>query len=460
MLDFTSLPFRVERKEFTYLGITVTKKHKNLFKENVSALLSQVKRSITHWTPLSMSLVGRINSVKMTILPKFLYLFQALPIFSPTTFFNELDSVISSYLWQGKRPRLNKRHLQKSKIEGGFALPNFHFYYWAANIRCLVFWYFYHNRSGCPDWVTMELHSDNSISLPAALCSPLSSSSFNSIPNPIVVHSLKIWGQFRKYFKLCDFSLLSPIASNHLFKPYIQDGGFVEWHRSGLTCFKYLFIANKLASFEQLANKYSLPPSHFFRYLQVRHFICSQTSGSSPPPEPTLLETILQLNPTKRELISLLYNKMLNLTHISSSKLKTLWEEDLNMTISDETWASTLKHVNTTSLCARLCLIQFKVVHRAHFSKSRVSCIYPEFTPYCDRCKTAEASLIHMYWSCPSLVQFWIDICHTLSRILSVTLAPGPLIALFGISGNEVLVPASKIRHYHFVRCWPGGQSY
>lgn len=126
MLDSTCLPFRVERKKkITYLGITVTKKHKNLFKENVSALLNQVKLSLTHWTPLSTSLVGRINSIKMTILPKFLYLFQALPIFIPNTFFNELDSVISSYLWQGKRPRLNKMHLQKSKIEGGFALPNF-----------------------------------------------------------------------------------------------------------------------------------------------------------------------------------------------------------------------------------------------------------------------------------------------------------------------------------------------
>lgn len=55
------------------LGVSVTRKYKGLFKENVIIL--------SRWSPLSMSLVGRINSIKMCILPKFLYLFQALPIF-------------------------------------------------------------------------------------------------------------------------------------------------------------------------------------------------------------------------------------------------------------------------------------------------------------------------------------------------------------------------------------------
>ncbi|CAI5687821.1 transmembrane protein 240 isoform X1 [Oreochromis niloticus] len=53
--------------------------------------------------------------------------------------------------------------------------------------------------------------------------------------------------------------------------------------------------------------------------------------------------------------------------------------------------------------------------------------------------------------------QFWTDVFHTLSRILSVTLAPGPPLALFGISGNEVLLLGSKKQA---LSCWPGGQSY
>ena len=142
----------------------------------------------------------------------------------------------------------------------------------------------------------MGLHSDSNMSIPAMLCSPLSLSS----PYPILVkHSLKTWNQFRRYFKFHDFSCLSPIALNHLFKPSVQDGVFLEWHRSGLTHFKDIFIEKKLASFiQQLSNKYGLPQSHFFRYLQARNIIQSHLSGSASFPEHTSLETILLLNPT------------------------------------------------------------------------------------------------------------------------------------------------------------------
>ena len=90
---------------FSYLGISVTRKHKDLFQENLITLLNQTKQTLTRWSTLSMSLVGCINSVKMTILP----------LFIPGSFFQLLDSVISSYLWRCKRPHLNKIHLQKTK---------------------------------------------------------------------------------------------------------------------------------------------------------------------------------------------------------------------------------------------------------------------------------------------------------------------------------------------------------
>lgn len=114
----------LKKQIFTYLGITVTKeKHKKLFKENLTPLLNQVKRSLTKWSPLSMSLVGRINSIKMTILPKFLYIFQVLPIFIPNMFFNELDSILSSYIWQGKRPGLTNYIFKSQKRRGALPSP-------------------------------------------------------------------------------------------------------------------------------------------------------------------------------------------------------------------------------------------------------------------------------------------------------------------------------------------------
>lgn len=117
------------------------------------------------------------------------------------------------------------------------------------------------------------------------------------------------------------------------------------------------------------------------------------------------------------------------------------------MSLSVDTWSSTLKLVSLTSVCARHSLIQFKVVHRAHVSKVKLFCIYPEISPYCDKCK-GKASLILMYWSCPSLNKYWTEVFQTLSWILKVKLQPNLLFALFG----EVHLIPQKLHTLAFVR--------
>ncbi len=53
------------------------------------------------------------------------------------------------------------------------------------------------------------------------------------------------------------------------------------------------------------------------------------------------------------------------------------------------------------------------------------------------KCKRDEASLIHMYWSCPSMGKFWKEVFQTLSTVLNLDLTPDPLIALFGITRRD-----------------------
>lgn len=128
-LQFSNIPLKIVKNKFTYLGFCITHQHKQLFKHNFGMLLERTKKDLSKWSPLRLSLIGRINSIKMTVLPKFLYLFQSLPLFIPLSFFKSLDSVISTFIWNGKHPRLKKAHLQKSRCEGGMSLPNFKFYY-------------------------------------------------------------------------------------------------------------------------------------------------------------------------------------------------------------------------------------------------------------------------------------------------------------------------------------------
>ena len=253
----------------------------------------------------------------------------------------------------------------------------------------------------------------------------------------MIGHSLRIWAQFRRFCSLNGFSLSSPISHNHFFKPSLDDPTFNIWYQKGIRCFGDLFFDNNFASFHQLSVKFDLPNSHFFRYLQVRHFIRSSIPNFPVMPNATVVDSLLHLNPTDKGLISNIYGKIKNLKQMSTGKIKNLWEQDLNISISNDLWDSILKLVNSTSLCARHSLLQCKVVHRVHMSKLKLSRIYSEISPNCDKCKGGIASLIHMFWFCPALQNYWKDVFSTLSSILNYDLKPNPLIALFGTS-NEV----------------------
>ena len=177
----------------------------------------------------------------MNIFPKFLYLFQCLPIFLTQSFSNNLRKQISSFIWNKKQPRIKYSILQKPRKTGGMALPNFLFYYWAANIRAVSYWK--ENDSTSHTWVSMEENSTQ-VMLISLLCArlPLSQpvSSFTS--NPLVIHSLKIWYQFRRHFSLTNLSLLAPPQNHCMFIPSTTDEAFNIWSKHGIKSMYDLFL--------------------------------------------------------------------------------------------------------------------------------------------------------------------------------------------------------------------------
>ena len=417
-------PFRVSKNGLKYLGIFLTPDLNNLFETNYSPLIQKLRNDLKKWTSLPTSFFGRINTIKMNILPRLNYLFQNLPCYLTPALFNSLNSYISQYIWNNKHQRVRFSKLTKPKELGGLSLPNLQLYYWSAQLKMMTNW-FIKKRDSL--WISLEslaCHPRRLESLPFIN----DIDQLNSLKKNIIIYNtLQVWRDVRKYLNIPSaISARSPLALNPDLPVQIRSIGLLEWASKGLPEVSGLLTSNSVKPFEQIRKDFDIPCKDFFKYLQIRHFVESLVRKNEIRLELSELESAMLSAKSFKGLISKIHSLLLYSVSSAYDSLKPLWERDLEVTFSSADWTKICNGIFPKCISTSIHEQNFKFFHRTYFTPVRLQKMFPHSSDLCYKCRTHKGTFIHLFWACDRIQTFWKEVHSVVQEVIGkqFTLSP------------------------------------
>lgn len=406
-----------------YLGIDLTNKNLDIFKNNYERIWKRIKEDMMKWNSQNLSLFGRIAAVKMNVLPRMLYLFQTVPIIKKKEHFNKWKRDITTFIWAGKKARIKYKILIDSKERGGLQLPDLQLYYDA----CCLLW--------SRDWILLNKKKmlalegfNKSFGWHAYLM--YDKVKADAIFNHHFIRRsiLQCWLKHSK--ETSDERPMWIAPEEVIHKIAETKGADIDTYedllttRSGQICLK---------SENELKEKYN-----WWLIMQIKNLFNSDKKKFGFRKQKSKLELVILGEENK--LISKIYKVILE-RYTADEVVKeqmTKWAVNINSDIMMDQWEYLWQKTNKISACTSLQENSFKMIYRWYMTPKKLARIDRTHSNRCWKCKKHEGSLFHMWWTCSKARKFWTKIHKKLQQILKIKINKNPTFFLLGIDLREI----------------------
>lgn len=302
----TSPPLTLPRVSLIkYLGVQVTRSLTDYTLLNIEPLYTLIKTKTQTWARLPLGVKGCIRLGKMILLPKILYLVWHAPLYISQKFLKIIESILNFFIWGHSRHKLSWRILKNPVTMGGAALPDFQDYYLASQLS--HFYHFEKNELSRYQLLLCEHPGDPAHTpLQSVLRAPLTRHPFQHKADMLSQHR-RVWRMGLQKLRTPQVHSHTPLWFNTHLPELLSIPDPAAWIRHGILYIHQIMTTTGLKTFQALKDEFSLPNCLFFRYLQRRHAIQTQFTGSNPSlAVPFIVDTVTGTEPAK--LISILYS--------------------------------------------------------------------------------------------------------------------------------------------------------
>uniref|UniRef100_A0A803TUI3 Reverse transcriptase domain-containing protein n=1 Tax=Anolis carolinensis TaxID=28377 RepID=A0A803TUI3_ANOCA len=396
-------------QKLKYLGIWLIARNLHLLGNNYIKKWKEIQQDLKQWNYLNISLLERISLIKMSILPKLLFLFQNLPIIRNHNLFRKWNKELSKFIWKSKKPRIKYVILTDAKERGGFDLPNLSLYYEACALKWVKEW------ASLRDENLLTLESfDLRRGWHAYLWYGKRSIEKNFGNHFVRVALIRTWEKYKPFFYTKTPLWISPLEADvrHI----------LNWKKWP----SYKDILKKsngtyyLKSQEEI--KETFKNCSWFQYAQIKEKFNSDSKiGFSDLEGPW--DKLLSSN--KKE-ISKSYNILLSWSteEVTVKQCMTSWARNIGRPINFSEWELVWKKKINYTYAWNLKENWLKIFHRWHMTPKKLHAMYKNYPNSCWKCKSQEGSFYHLWWSCPKIQKFWTIIHDKIQKILKFLMKP------------------------------------